>query len=135
MLHIITWSPWLTIEIGIVIFLNNILRQMRHFYFGGAHTTTMWWMWRHKCTHNAETMFDIIKIGITNINLKCTKVFSSFITYHNKLLSYFNKIILISYAFVYMKDQTIVNYWQFHQHHKINLYSFCGLSLGAEPTF
>ena len=86
-------------------------------------------------------MFDIITISITNINLKCTKVFPLLIIYHNKFLSYFNKITLISYAFVYMKDQTLLSHFSFIvackyvktfdsfiNTNKINLDSFCGVS-------
>ena len=72
-------------------------RRMSHLYLGGGLTPYL-------CDEYAEMnvpimqklMFDIITISITNINLKCTKVFPSFIIYHNKFLIYFNKITLIS---------------------------------------
>ena len=49
-------------------------------------------------------MFDIIIISITNINLP--KYFLHSLFAITKLLSYFNKITHISYAFVYTKEQT-----------------------------
>ena len=82
-------------------------------FWGGSHHNYVMNM-QTECTHNAESMFDVITISITNINLKCTKVFPLLIIYHNKFLSYFNKITLISYAFVYMKDQTIVKLFFHH---------------------
>ena len=130
---------------------------MRHLYFGEGSQHNYVMKCRHECTHNAaETMFDIITISIININLKCSKVFPSFIIYHNKLLTYSTKLHssvihlytrmtrqLLSYFPVIVACKYFKMFNSFINTYKINLDSFCGLSSKkknwgrgrAEPPF